>query len=402
LPTKPLLRSLAGTLCLISIKIMKKIVFCISIAFLLISCSEYNKDVEPYADMDSDLRAWLDESKKKDKAVDKADAEENFENWDTIMYDAASKETQLLYMHWKIEKYQDKYNFRDIKDPSILEPKVYKVYSQWDEQRQFVLKYNEETTQYNEISDGYLFWYLSIFIGFLFIRLIAYYKSIQKKWLKPIVIFILITFLWLGTSCYSYLFLYKYNLMFSFDESYELSFLTLSTQLRFFSYMIMWLLNSSFILFLIILTHRMLANLGFFVVELFQNGFGYSDKQNVAPLKDKIVINLTTYVVICSILFYFYLFDNPIMDYFLSERQHVSINFIHSEFTFPILFKTFLLISITLISISSGFLLYLDNLLTKTERERERDEMVNNDKQQKEIYEMLERLNDLSSKKEEN
>lgn len=378
---------------------MKKIVFCISIAFLLISCSDYNKDVEPYADIDSDLREWLDESIKKDKAVDKADAEENFERWSQEMYHAASKEKQELYDQWQIERYRTQYNFNAVEDASILEPEVYKVYSQWDEQRQPILKYGEKNRERNEISYGYVVWYLSIFIGFLFIRLIAFYKSIQKKWLKPIIIFILITFLWLGTSCYSYLFLYKFNSIFSFDESHELSFLTISTQLRFFSYMIMWLLNSSFILFLIILTHRMLANLGFFVVELFQNGFVYTDKQNVALLKDKIVINLTTYVVICSILFYFYLFDNPIMDYFLSERKHVSMYLIYSELTFPFLFKTFLLILITFAYISSGVLLYLDNIINK---DRERDEMVNNDKQQKEIYEMLERLNDKSSKKEEN
>ena len=66
------------------------------------------------------LENGLNEHQKIDNAAKDANNKYNFENWesDSTKLRASSKKTQELFMHWKIEKYQDKYGFGEIKDPT--------------------------------------------------------------------------------------------------------------------------------------------------------------------------------------------------------------------------------------------------------------------------------------------
>ena len=344
--------------------------FCLIIPFIFFSCSDYQKDIEPFAEADSEMREWLNEYRKIDNAAKDANNKYNFENWesDSTKLRASSKETQELFMHWKIEKYQDKYVFGEIKDPTSLDPEIYSIYEIWDERRQPLLRAGKKYLMIMDFSEAYSLWYLSIIIGILFMLLIRGYKAIEKKWLKYLVIFILISFLWLGTSCYSYLFLFKHNLSSIQNESYELSFLTITTQLRFFSFVIMWLLNSGFILLLIILTRRLLDNLGIFIVEIFKS-LGLMSYEDFRSLKDKIILNLTVYIVFCSILFYFYLNDNPIMEYLLIFRSNLSNNFFYEfgDGWLLVLISTFIIVS----TFSYYWWMALQSL---REMENERDE----------------------------
>ena len=130
----------------------------------------------------------------------------------------------------------------------------------------------------------------------------------------------------------------------------------------------MWLLNSGFILLLIILTRRLLDNLGIFIVEIFKS-LGLMSYEDFRSLKDKIILNLTVYIVFCSILFYFYLNDNPIMEYLLIFRSNLSNNFFYEfgDGWLLVLISTFIIVS----TFSYYWWMALQSL---REMENERDE----------------------------
>ena len=218
---------------------------------------------------------------------------------------------------YEIDFYFTKYQFENLKSLDTLPENVKDKYYLWNDWEKACDEYITGVNEAQDIDEAHALSYWSICIGLLTLRLLVIRKKIYNKWLK-FIFFSGITFLlWLGTSCYAFLFM-KYPIWIS-PES-DITFFTLSTQFKFLPFMIVWLAHTIFIGLIVISLNRLFIHL-FSVIDLEINKPGYLfGKVNMAgdhakqlrlrvkkrKIKDERLKNLLLYVCSSFVLFFLY------------------------------------------------------------------------------------------------
>jgi hypothetical protein len=222
-----------------------------------------------------------------------------------------------LYDDNEIEIYFTKYQFENLKSSDTLPENVKDKYYLWNDWKYAAREHFRAVNEATGIDSASVLSSLSICIGLLTLRLLVLRKKIYNKWLK-FIFFSGITFLlWLGTSCYAFLFM-KYPTWIS--PQTDITFLTLSTQFKFLPFMILWLAHTIFIGLIVISLHRLFIHL-FSVIDLEMNKPGYSrGKINMGgdltsqfrirvkrrKIKDERLKNLLLYVCSSFVLLFLY------------------------------------------------------------------------------------------------
>ena len=219
---------------------------------------------------------------------------------------------------YEIDFYFTKYQFENLKSLDTLPENVKDKYYLWNDWEKARDEYITGVNEAQDIDEAHALSYWSICIGLLTLRLLVLRKKIYNKWLK-FIFFSGITFLlWLGTSCYAFLFM-KYPTWIS--PQTDITFFTLSTQFKLFPFMIIWLAHTIFIGLIVISLHRLFIHLfSVIVVEINNPGYSSSGKINLDrdlkkqfqirfnkyKIKDERLKNLLLYVCSSFVLLFLY------------------------------------------------------------------------------------------------
>jgi hypothetical protein len=249
-----------------------------------------------------------------------------------------------------VEPYYKKYKFKEIKDTSELNSEVKEKYKAWVEWDSKFVKFYKKRAQEEKIFGYYIIWYVSIGIGVLLLSILSVYEIIERRILKMLIVLLIIFLIWFGTSCYAFLLL-------NYNDLREVSFLNISTQLKFIPLMIIWILNSILIGLIALCVNRFLINLLSFIIgeidypgyispKRFKNeNFKYEYIKIVN--KDNLMINVLVYGSFAFGLLYFYYSDNIVMSSFENVRRIIiySSSYAYSLLG-PIVFICFVLLYI--------------------------------------------------------
>jgi hypothetical protein len=218
----------------------------------------------------------------------------------------------------EIDFYAQEYQFKNLKNSDTLPEIVKDKYDLWKDLQYAIDDQIARVNKAKAIDEANTLSSWSIVIGFITLRLLVFRKKIFNKWLK-FTFYSGITFLlWLGTSCYAFLFM-KYP-TWTHPQS-DIAFFTLSTQFKLLPFMVLWLAQTIFIGLIVISIHRLFVHL-FSVIdlEIYTPGYSSSGKINLDrdltkqfqlrlkkyKLKDDRLKNLLLYVCSSFVLVFLY------------------------------------------------------------------------------------------------
>jgi len=233
-----------------------------------------------------------------------------------------------------------KFHFETLKDPSKLDSFSRKKYEFWKyDWKDRKINYDSKVEQIREVNFSYVLWILSIIIGLVLLGgALSEIIDNKRKWWKVLQ---LIFWGWLGTSCYAYIFMiFPY-----FPDGYMIwfySFFSISFQLKFFPFLMIWVLNCIYIYLMYLSVVRTLRRFIYLAImesslfELMNNitnaipGLKDLTPDDVKK-RDVSWMMFLVYALISCGLIGFYFYENPVMEWILNFRANLANAFDISE-----------------------------------------------------------------------